>query len=84
MNTRQKKILALIFEKPTRADLRYDEVKSFLVAAGSNIREGRGSRVRFERGAYSVHFHAPHPLKTLPKYAVELIRDFLIEIGVKP
>jgi len=55
MNTRQKKTLALIFEKPTRTDLRYDDVKSLVIAAGANIREGRGSRVRFERGAYSVH-----------------------------
>jgi hypothetical protein len=84
MNTRQKKTLALIFEKPTRTDLRYDDVKSLLMAVGANIREGRGSRVRFEQGAYSVHLHAPHPQKVLPKYSVELIRDFLIEIGEKP
>ena len=84
MNTRQKKTLALIFEKPTRTDLRYNDVKSLLIAAGANIREGRGSRVRFERDEYSVHLHTPHPQKVLPKYSVELIRDFLIQIGVKP
>ena len=84
MNTRQKKTLALIFEKPTRTDLRYDDVKSLLIAAGADMREGRGSRVRFKQGAYSVHLHSPHPQKVLPKYLVELIRDFLIQIGVKP
>jgi hypothetical protein len=84
MNTRQKKPLALIFEKPTRADIRYDNVKSLLIAAGADVREGRGSRVRFERGAYSVHLHAPHPQNVLSKYSVELIKEFLIQIGVKP
>ena len=84
MNTGQKKPLALIFDKPTRADLRYDDVTSILIVAGASIREGRGSRVRFGRGAYSVHLHAPHPKKVLPKYSVELVRDFLIQIGVKP
>ena len=32
----------------------------------------------------AFHLHAPHPQKVLPKYSVELIRDFLIQIGVKP
>lgn len=84
MNTRQKKTLGMIFEKPTRTDLRYNDIKSLLIAVGAKIREGRGSRVRFERDEYSVHLHAPHPQKDLPKYSVELIRDFLIQIGVKP
>ncbi|PKN65538.1 MAG: hypothetical protein CVU54_18760 [Deltaproteobacteria bacterium HGW-Deltaproteobacteria-12] len=83
MNTRQKKTLALIFEKPTRNGLRYDDLKSLLISVGANIREGRGSRVRFEWDAYSLHIHAPHPQKVLPKYSIELIRDFLVQIGVK-
>ncbi len=84
MNTKQKKTLNLVFEKPTRTDLRYDDVKSLLFAAGSDMRKGRGSRVRFKQGACSVHIHSPHPKNVLPKYSVELIRDFLIQIGVKP
>jgi len=84
MNTKQKKTLNLVFEKPTRTDIRYDDVKSLLFAAGADMRTGRGSRVRFKQGAHSVHLHSPHPKKVLPKYSVELIRDFLIQIGVKP
>jgi len=84
MNTKQKKTLTLVFEKPTRTDIRYDDVKSLLFAAGADRRPGRGSRVRFKQDAYSVHLHSPHPKKVLPKYSVELIRDFLIQIGVKP
>ena len=67
MNKKQQKTLLLIFEKPTRSDLRYEDLKSLLTFAGARIGEGRGSRVRFEYGAYSVHIHKPHPQKVLPK-----------------
>jgi hypothetical protein len=84
MNKKQQKALLLIFEKPTRSGLRYEDLKSVLTSIGARIGEGRGSRVRFEYGAYSVHIHKPHPQKVLPKYSVELVRDFLIAIGVTP
>ena len=84
MNKKQQKTLLLIFMKPTCSDLRYEDLKALLTSVGSKIGEGRGSRVRFEYGVYSVHIHKPHPQKILPKYSVELVRDFLIEIGVTP
>jgi hypothetical protein len=83
MNAKHRKSLLLIFEKPTRADIRYEDVKTLLVAAGAIIREGKGSRVRFEKDENSVHIHKPHPDRVLPKYSVELVRDFLVMIGVK-
>jgi hypothetical protein len=84
MNKKQQKILFQIFERPTRTDIRYEDMKSLLSTIGAGFREGRGSRVRFEYDPYSVHFHKPHPQKVLPKYTVELIRDLLIKIGVNP
>jgi hypothetical protein len=67
MNQKQRKTLLLIFEKPTRSDLRYDDLKSFLISSGASFGEGRGSRVNFQYGNYSVHIHKPHPKKVLPK-----------------
>jgi len=84
MNAKQKKILAGIFEKPTRSDLRYEDVKAVLLASGAICRDGKGSRVRFEKGSSSIHIHKPHPAKVMPKYAVDLVRDFLLETGVEP
>jgi hypothetical protein len=84
MNKKQQKTLFQIFEKPTRIDVRYEDMKSLLSTIGIEFREGRGSRIRFEYAPYSVHIHKPHPQKVLPKYTVELIRDFLIKIGVNP
>ncbi len=83
MNAKQIKILAMIFEKPTRSDVRYEDVKAMLIASGAICRDGKGSRVRFEKGSSSIHIHKPHPAKVLPKYSVELVRDFLLEIGVE-
>jgi hypothetical protein len=74
MNNKQQKALLLIFEKPTSSDVRYDDLKSLLASVGA----------RAEYGAYSVHFHKPHPQEVLPRYSVELVRDFLMKIGVTP
>jgi hypothetical protein len=84
MNKKQYKTLLLIFEKPTRSDVRYEDLKALLASIGAKKGEGRGSRVRFEYSHFSVHIHKPHPKKVLPKYSVELVRDFLMEIGVTP
>ena len=84
MNKKIQITLLLIFEKPTRSDVRYDDLKSLLIALAASIREGRGSRTGFKYGDFSIHIHKPHPQKVLPKYIVELARDFLKEIGVTP
>jgi hypothetical protein len=84
MNKNQRKTLFLIFEKPVRSDLRYDDLKSLLISIGAKMVEGRGFRVRFEYGTFSVHTHKPHPRLVLPNYTVELVRDFLMEIGITP
>lgn len=81
VNAKQKKTLAMILEKPTRSDMRYEDVKAVLIASGAICRDGKGSRVRFEKGSNSVHLHKPHPAKVLPKYSVDLIREFLLESG---
>ena len=83
MNAKQKKMLTMIFEKPTRSDVRYEDAKAVLIASGALCRDGKGSRVRFEKGSSSLHIHKPHPARVLPKYAVDLVRDFLLEIGVE-
>jgi len=84
MNAKQKKTLAMIFERPTRPDISWQETVSLLLAIGVIMQEGKGSRVRFGKGSSNLHIHKPHPAKVLRKYSVDLVRDFLIEIGEKP
>ena len=78
-----KKILAQLFEKPTRADIAYEAAISLLQAQGAIVKEGSGSRVKiFIRGKV-IQFHRPHQ-KELPRYVVEDIRDTLAELGISP
>ena len=82
MNKKQKKTLSRIQDKPTNADITWDEVQSFFKAIGAMIREGEGSRVQIIFNKQVLRLHKPHPQKELRKYAVEAIRDFLINIEV--
>jgi hypothetical protein len=78
MNKRQQKTLSRLKDKPTRADVSWDEVQSFLKAIGAMVHEGEGSRVQVIFNKRVLRLHKPHPQKNLKKYAVEAIRDFLI------
>lgn len=84
MNKRQRRTLARIFERPTRSDVRWDELTSLLRALGAEDHEGTGSRVRFVLAGSILSLHRPHPKPELRKYAVEDVRDFLAARGIEP
>jgi len=50
-----------IFAEPTPADLRWDDIEGLLRAAGAEISEGAGSRVRVALSGVRAVFHRPHP-----------------------
>ena len=84
MNAAQRKTLSLIFEKPTRADVRWPKIESLIRALGGKVSEGRGSRVRFQLGDRVATFHSPHPKRITGKATLEDIRRFLENAGVEP
>jgi len=84
MNKRQRRALARIFERPTRSDVRWDELASLMRALGAEEHQGAGSRVRFVLGGSILSLHRPHPKPELRKYAVEDVRDFLAARGIEP
>ena len=55
-----------------------------LIAAGAEISEGSGSRVRIALNGMRAVFHRPHPQKETDKGAVKSMRRFLSEAGVSP
>jgi hypothetical protein len=83
MNKKQSRTLVKIFEKPTRADIKWDDVQSLLNAFGADIREGSGSRVLAILNRQILRIHKPHPKKELPKWAVEAVRDFLESANIQ-
>ena len=84
MNSRQAKTLRSIFAEPTRTNIDWADIENLLIAAGSVIVEGRGSRVRFVCKGEVESFHRPHPAKEAKRYQVRAARDFLTRIGIVP
>ena len=84
MNATQRKTLRAIFERPTRADVRWSGVEGLIRALGGEVSEGRGSRVRFRLGERVATFHGPHPKRVTGKATLEDVRRFLENAGVTP
>lgn len=84
MNSKQKKTLAAVFKNPVSGTIEWVDIESLLVAAGCEVVEGNGSRVRFVKDGNVASFHRPHPDKEAKRYQVRDAREFLILIGVTP
>ncbi len=73
-----------IFDEPTRSDIEWRAIEAMLVAAGAEITEGSGSRVRIALGGVRAVFHRPHPRKEADKGSVKSMRRFLESAKVTP
>ena len=84
MQKKHKKTLKNIFEKPTRSNIKWQDIENLLKALGADISEGSGSRIRIALKTMRAVYHRPHPRKETVKGAVEQIRKDLIKIGIEP
>ncbi len=84
MGPKHKRTLAAIFDDPVRSNIAWRDIESMLEAAGAEIAEGAGSRVRIALNGVRAVFHRPHPQKETDKGAVKSMRRFLTEAGVTP
>lgn len=84
MNSKHRKTLAAVFKVPVSGTIEWAAIEGLLIAAGAQVIEGSGSRVRFEKDGNVETFHRPHPMKEAKRYQVRAARDFLERIGVKP
>ena len=84
MDSKHRKTLEAIFEKPEQANIAWRDVEALLNALGAEISEGNGSRVRVALKDVRAVFHRPHPRKETNKGAVKSVRRFLEAAGVKP
>jgi hypothetical protein len=69
--------LEAIRANPTRANIRWKDIESLLLFLGATMKEGAGSRVRFDLGERTAVFHRPHPSPTVKKGVVRAVRTFL-------
>jgi hypothetical protein len=81
---KHRRSLQTIFERPTRANIRWQEIEQLFKAAGAEISEGTGSRVRIKLANQVKTFHRPHPAKEAKRYAVEAARTFLQDHRITP
>jgi hypothetical protein len=84
MNRKHHGTLAAIFDDPVRSNIPWRSIEALLKAAGAEITEGEGSRVRIALNGVRAVFHRPHPRKETDRGAVRSMRRFLTEAGVTP
>jgi hypothetical protein len=85
MKRKHTKTLALIFHRPTSANVRFSDVLALLVELGANVETSReGSRVGVVLFGEVRVLHQPHPDPSMDKGAVAAVRDWLQQNGVTP
>ena len=83
INSRHRKTLEALYERPERADIAWREIEMLLLALGAELSEGSGSRVRVALNGVRAVFHRPHPQRETDKGAVKSVRRFLQEAGIE-
>mgnify|MGYP000246921209 CR=1 FL=1 len=84
MRSKHAKTFDAVFADPVRANVLWADIEAMFVAAGAEISEGRGSRVRVSLDGVDAVFHRPHPRKETDKGALKSVRRFLKEAGHAP
>jgi len=84
VDSKHRKILEAIFEKPERANIAWRDIEALFITLGAEVTQGNGSRVRVALKGVRAVFHRPHPQKETNKGAVKSVRRFLEAAGVKP
>jgi hypothetical protein len=83
MNSKHRKIMELVYKNPIQANILWEDIEGLLVALGAKLSKGSGSRVRVKLNGIRAVFHRPHPQKTTDKGAVNSLRRFLVNAGVR-
>jgi hypothetical protein len=84
MGPKHRRTLEAIFEDPVTSNIAWRDIEAMLKAAGAEVTEGAGSRVRIALIGVRAVFHRPHPQKETVKGAVKSMRRFLTEARVTP
>ena len=84
MNKTQQATLNAVFQRPTKADIRWSAIESLVRALGGEVSERAGSRVAARLNGVTAIFHRPHPRPETKKGAVDAVRQFFVNAGVKP
>jgi len=84
LKRQHQRTLELIFARPVSANVRWADIEALFVELGGQVAEREGSRVLVRLFGDRRVFHRLHPVPTTDKGAVEAVRKWLEEHGVKP
>ena len=84
MKRKHEKTLELIYHRPISANIQCREIEALFVELGAQIEEREGSRVLVRLFGERRVFHHPHPSPNTDKGAVESVRRWLDDNGVRP
>lgn len=82
MRRKNHKTLELIFNRPVRGNIKWDDIEALFMALGAEVSEREGSRVAVVLFNEVKVFHRPHPMPDTDKGAVASIRKWLERHGV--
>jgi hypothetical protein len=79
-----QRTLALIFARPTSANVHWRDIEAMFQELGAEVSEREGSLVAVVLYGEVRVFHKPHPSPNTDKGAVASIRKWLEQHGVEP
>jgi hypothetical protein len=83
VHLKHKKILESVCKNPIQANILWADIEGLFTGLGAEMSEGAGSRVRVKLNGVRAVFHRSHPEKTTDKGAVNSVRRFLENAGVR-
>ena len=83
MNSKHKKIMESLYRNPVLSNILWTDIEGLFAALGAELSKGSGSRVRVKLNGIRAVFHRPHPQKTTDKGAVNSVRRFLENAGIR-
>ncbi|OIO82877.1 MAG: hypothetical protein AUJ88_00975 [Gallionellaceae bacterium CG1_02_56_997] len=84
MKRKPQRTLELIFHRPINGNIQWKDIEALFAELGVTISEREGSRILVRLFDERRVFHRPHPSPNTDKGAVESIRKWLDDNGVKP
>jgi len=75
--------MEMVFKNPVQSNIPWTDIVGLFDALGAEISNSSGSRVRIKLNGQRAVFHRPHPQRTTDKGAVNSVRRFLENAGVK-
>jgi len=84
MNRKHLRTLELLYSRPVSGGIKWRDIESLMATLGAEISGREGSRMGVRLFGDRSVFHRPHPSPDTDKGAVEAIRKWFNENGVKP